>query len=133
MPVHHFLEYDRKLDERARALRREMTPQERKLWFLYLKKQPVKIYRQRVIGLFIVDFYCASAHLVIEADGASHYTEQGHAYDDERSDYLESLGLHILRFSNQQIDHDFRAVCETIGAEIEKGRRLKADASTVSP
>ena len=56
--------------ENARRLRSEMTPHERKLWYLFLRKYPVKIYKQRIIGRFIVDFYCASAKLVIELDGS---------------------------------------------------------------
>ena len=59
--------------ENARRLRREMTPHERKLWYLFLRKYPIKIYKQRIIGRFIVDFYCASAKLVIEVDGSQHY------------------------------------------------------------
>ena len=66
--------------ENARRLRREMTPHERKLWYLFLRKYPVKIYKQRIIGRFIVDFYCACAKLVIEIDGSQHYEPQGMAY-----------------------------------------------------
>ena len=65
-----------------------MTPHERKLWYLFLRKYPVKIYKQRIIGRFIVDFYCASARLVIELDGSQHYEPQGLAYDAERSQFL---------------------------------------------
>ena len=74
--------------ENARRLRREMTPHERKLWYLFLRKYPVKIYKQRIIGRFIADFYCASAKLVIELDGSQHYEPQGMAYDSERSAFL---------------------------------------------
>ena len=84
--------------ENARRLRREMTPHERKLWYLFLRKYPVKIYKQRIIGKFIVDFYCASAKLVIEVDGSQHYEPQGMAYDVERSAFLSALGLNVLRF-----------------------------------
>ncbi len=114
---------------RARELRKDMTPQERKLWYLFLRKYPVKIYKQRIIGSFIVDFYCASAKLVIEADGSQHYTEQGLAYDAERSAFLESLGLRVLRFTNQQIDDDFRSVCEAIDIAI---RERSAESDTQS-
>ena len=68
----------------ARRLRREMTPHERKLWYLFPRKYPVKIYKQRIIGMFIVDFYCASAKLVIEVDGSQHYESQGMACDADR-------------------------------------------------
>ncbi|MBQ3200672.1 MAG: endonuclease domain-containing protein, partial [Clostridia bacterium] len=94
--------------ENARRLRREMTPHERKLWYLFLRKYPVKIYKQRIIGRFIVDFYCASAKLVIEVDGSQYFESQGMAYDAERSQFLTALGLKVLRFSNRDIDRDFR-------------------------
>ena len=105
--------------ETARRLRREMTPHERKLWFLFLRKYPVKIYKQRIIGRFIVDFYCASAKLAIEVDGSQHYEPQGIAYDTERSQFLTALGLEVLRFSNRDIDRDFRGVCEQIDITIQ--------------
>ena len=97
-----------------------MTPHERKLWYLFLRKYPVKIYKQRIIGRFIVDFYCASARLVIELDGSQHYEPQGLAYDAERSQFLMSLGLEVLRFSNHDIDRDFRNVCAQIDLIIRK-------------
>ena len=97
-----------------------MTPHERKLWYLFLRKYPVKIYKQRIIGRFIVDFYCASAKLVIELDGSQHYETQGAAYDFERSEFLQAHGLEVLRFSNREIDKDFRGVCEQIDLIIQK-------------
>jgi very-short-patch-repair endonuclease len=106
--------------ENARRLRRQMTPHERKLWYLFLRKYPVKIYKQRIIGSFIVDFYCASAKLVIELDGSQHYEAQGLAYDYERSEYLKALGLEVLRFSNREIDRDFPGVCSQIDLIIQK-------------
>ena len=96
-----------------------MTPYERKLWYLFLCKYPVKIYKQRIIGRFIVDFYCASAKLVIEVDGSQHYEPQGMAYDAERSAFLSALGLKILRFSNRDVDINFRGVCEQIDLTIQ--------------
>ena len=82
----------------ARRLRREMTPQEKTLWYQFLRSYPVKIYKQRIIESFVVDFYCAEARLVIELDGSQHYTEQGKAYDEERSRdparvWLEGIAL----------------------------------------
>ena len=98
----------------ARRLRHEMTPQERKLWYEYLRTYPVKFYKQRIIESFIVDFYCAPARLVIEIDGSQHYTSQGKAYDAERSDILQQYGLQVLRFANNDIDRHFDAVCQQI-------------------
>ena len=106
--------------ENARRLRREMTPHERKLWYLFLRKYPVKIYKQRIIGKYIVDFYCATAKLVIEIDGSQHYEPQSTAYDMERSMFLSTFGLEVLRFSNRDVDRDFRGVCEQIDITIQK-------------
>ena len=108
------LPYDRHLTERAQALRREMTPQERKLWYQFLRQYPVKVYRQRVIDHFIADFYCAKAKLVIELDGSQHYTEQGKCRDAERTAILEAYGVQVLRFSNRDIRVHFEGVCMTI-------------------
>ena len=106
-----------------------MTPHERKLWYLFLRKYPVKIYKQRIIGRFIVDFYCASAKLIIEVDGSQHFEPQGKAYDIERSKFLTGLGLKILRFSNRDIDMDFHGVCEQIDMTIQK--RLQGSLSNL--
>ena len=99
---------------RARQLRKEMTPQERKLWYMFLRTFRPKFYKQRIIGPFIVDFYCEAARLIIEVDGAQHYTEQGLAYDSERTAFLESLDLRVLRFTNREIDNGFATVCTKI-------------------
>lgn len=105
----------------ARRLRREMTPQERKLWYLFLRTYPVKYYKQRIVDNYIVDFYCAAAKLVIELDGSQHFQEQEIAYDAERSEVLASHGLLVLRFSNADINERFDLVCERIN-EITKER-----------
>ena len=100
--------------ETARKLRREMTPQETKLWFEFLRSYPVKFYKQRVIEYYIADFYCARAKLVIELDGSQHYTEQGKCYDAERTAVLEGHGLMVLRFSNHEVSSNFEGVCAVI-------------------
>ena len=102
----------------ARRLRREMTPHERKLWYLFLQKYPVKIYKQRIIDKFIVDFYCAAAKLVIEIDGSQHYDGQAMIDDAERTSVLEQYGLKVIRYSNREIDREFTAVCEQIDTHI---------------
>ena len=118
-----------KLLPTARQLRQEMTPQERKLWYLFLRDYSVKVYKQRIIGSFIVDFYCHAAKLAIELDGMQHYTEQGLAYDMERSAFLAGRGITVLRFTNKEIDQDFCTVCKTIGHTIQERMRLPADGS----
>ncbi len=119
MPVTN-LPYDNRLNDRAKELRHEMTLQERKLWFRFLRDYPIKVYKQRVIEYFIVDFYCAEARLVIELDGSQHYTEQGgREYDEERSQILQEHGLKVLRFPNNDVDRHFESVCEQIHKEIQ--------------
>ena len=110
----------------ARSLRRNMTPQERKLWYGFLKDYPVKIYKQRIIASYIVDFYCASARLVIEIDGSQHYTGIGEKNDDPRSKSLENYGLKIIRFTNPEINRSFEGVCDRIDRIIR--RRTASDA-----
>ena len=100
--------------KKARELRKDMTPQERHLWYDFLRYYPIKIYKPRIIGTYIVDFYCASAKLVIEVDGSQHYDTSGMQYDAERTAFLESLGLSVVRYSNADINIRFREVCESI-------------------
>lgn len=109
-----------KLLENARRLRREMTKQERHLWYDFLRYYPVKIYKQRIIDNFIADFYCHKARLVIEIDGGQHYTEEGMAYDMERTNVLSGYGLNVLRFSNSDIDKNFEGVCTVIDEKIKE-------------
>ena len=104
---------------RARKLRREMTPQERKLWYLFLRKYLIKIYKQRIIGSYIVDFYCASARLVIEIDGSQHYEDAGKQNDYKRTAFLEKEGLMVIRYSNADINMRFDRVCESIHQYIQ--------------
>ena len=98
----------------AKILRRNMTPQERHLWYDFLRYYPVKIYKQRIIDCFIADFYCHSARLVIEIDGSQHHTNQGNARDEERTEILERYGICVLRFSNKNVDNNFEDVCNMI-------------------
>ena len=95
----------------ARSLRRNMTRQEKHLWYDFLRHYPVKIYKQRIIDNFIADFYCHNARLIIELDGSQHYTEQGQLHDEARTEILEKYGLYVLRFSNKDIDDNFEGVC----------------------
>ena len=106
-----FTGYDKKLKSRADELRKNMTQQEWNLWYFYLRNHRLKWYRQRIIDRFIVDFYCHKAKLVIEIDGMQHYTEQGIAYDVERTQVLQGYGLKVLRYTNQQLEDNFQEVC----------------------
>ena len=106
--------YNLRLTSNSQILRREMTKEEKRLWYDFLKKLPVTINRQKVIGNYIVDFYCASAKLVIELDGAQHYEEQGKQDDRIRDDYLNSIGIKVIRYTNLEIKRNFDGVCEDI-------------------
>ena len=108
--------------ENARKLRADMTPQERKLWYLFLKSYPVKVYKQRIVGPYIVDFYCASAKLVVEVDGSQHYDEEAQKKDAERTAYLNRLGLKVIRYSNADINERFDQVCQHIHQTINENR-----------
>ena len=104
----------------AQRLRREMTKEERHLWYDFFKTVGIHANRQKPIGPYIVDFYIAAAKLVIEVDGSQHYSAQGQAYDRERSEILERYGLRVLRFSNYEIDTQFSSVCDTIYQAIKE-------------
>ena len=96
------------------CLRRNMTPQERRLWYGFLAGLPVPVIRQQVIGDYIVDFYIPDAGLVIELDGSLHYTEEGEACDRRRDRELKSMGLKVARYSNTDVNRCFKGVCEDI-------------------
>jgi very-short-patch-repair endonuclease len=110
--------YNCKLIPRAREMRREMTPAEKKLWYRFLRNAPVKFRRQRPAGWYILDFYCPEKKLVIEVDGAHHYTTEGLEYDTRRTAYLESCGLKVIRFSNQDVMTGLEGVVENILAVL---------------
>ena len=103
-----------KLTANAQELRKNMTKEERNLWYNFLKELPITINKQKVIGNYIVDFYCASAKIVIELDGSQHFEEQGKRYDEKRDEYLKSLGLTVLRYSNYDVNTNFYGVCTDI-------------------
>ena len=108
-----------KLTANARALRRNMTREERHLWYDFLKDLPVMVHRQKVIGNYIVDFYIAEAKLVIELDGWQHYEDLGKAADAVRDAYLRSLGLTVLRYSNADVNYRFENVCTDILQQLK--------------
>ena len=98
----------------AKMLRKNMTKEEKHLWQDFLRAYPVRFSRQKVLGKYIADFYCAEAKLVIELDGSGHYTEEGKQYDEERTAFLEEYGLTVIRILNTEIHKNFRGVCEYI-------------------
>ena len=102
------------LTENSKKLRKNMTREERHLWYDFLKQLPVTVNRQKVIGKYIVDFYCSKYKVVIELDGSQHYEDDGINKDKERDEYLKGLGIIVLRYSNLDINKNFRGVCEDI-------------------
>lgn len=100
-----------KLTGISKVLRKNMTKEERHMWYDFLKKLPQTVNRQKVIGEYIVDFYCASAKVAIEIDGSQHYEESGIRADKKRDAYLNELGIKVLRYSNLDIQRNFQGVC----------------------
>lgn len=106
--------------DRARELRKNMTPQERHLWFDFLRKRPENWYKQRIIDFYIADFYSAKSKLIIELDGSQHFRAENVEYDEERTRILNEYGLEVLRFSNLDINENFDGVCEQINMIVCK-------------
>ena len=118
MKNNDFTGYNSKLKEQSKTLRKNMTEQERRLWYCFLRKYPIKIYRQRTIGSYIADFYCSKAKIVIEIDGSQHYTDEGMNYDENRTVAINEFGVEVIRFSNYDVDTNFEGVCLEIDREI---------------
>ncbi len=98
----------------AKILRKNMTKEESHLWYDFLRTYPVRFSRQKVLGKYIADFYCAEAKLIIELDGSGHYTDDGRQYDEERTAFLQAYGITVIRITNREIHQNFRGVCEYI-------------------
>ncbi len=112
-------EYNKENIPLAKTLRKNMTPWERKLWYDFLRSYPVRFQRQKAIGNYIVDFYCAKAGLVLELDGGGHYTTKQAEMDELRTKELEGMNLKVVRICNLDIDRNFRGVCEYIDLTVE--------------
>ena len=106
---------------RAQTLRKSATKEERHLWFDFLKNYPVQFRRQKVIGPYIVDFFCEKAKLTIELDGSQHYEGNGPEYDRKRTEFLEQVQkLQVLRFTNLEIKQNFQGVCMEIDRVVRE-------------
>jgi very-short-patch-repair endonuclease len=106
--------YQLRLKTPSRALRRDPTPAERKLWFEFLRDLPHKFTRQKPLGSYIADFYCSRLRLVIEIDGDSHFTDRGETYDAKRTAALATLNVRVIRFTNSEVVQQFEGVCSRI-------------------
>ena len=103
----------------AKALRKNMTPWERKLWYNFLRNYPVRFQRQKAIGNYIADFYCAKARLVLELDGSGHYTPEQARKDEQRTNALKAMNLAVVRICNLDIDQNFSGVCEYVDRLVQ--------------
>ena len=115
-----FLDTNKKLNSSAKILRKNMTPEEKHLWYDFLRSYPVQFNRQKVIGNYIVDFYCKKANIVIEIDGAQHYENNAVEYDKERTEYLNNVGIEVVRFVNKDINRNFENTCKYIDFVVKK-------------
>ena len=114
------MQHNGTLTSRAQFLRKNMTKEERRLWYEYLHNYPYRFRRQVTCGNYILDFYCAKAKVAIELDGSQHYKPMGQKYDAERTAYLDSLGVYVLRFSNSDVLQNLSGVCQAIDIAIQK-------------
>jgi len=119
-------EYNNKLIPTVMELKKEMTPQERLLWYLYLRSHPLRFQRQKTIGDYIVDFYCHSAKMVVEIDGSQHYSDEGKADDSKRDDFLKKYGLQTIRIADSDVNQHFYAVCQYINGAVKERMNVLA-------
>ena len=124
-------EYNKNNIPLAKTLRKNMTPWERKLWYEFLRYYPIRFQRQKAIGNYIADFYCAKAGLIIELDGGGHYTDEQKEKDNIRTAELENMDLRIIRICNLDIVRNFRGVTEYIDLTVKKS--LPQSASLTAP
>ena len=104
----------------AKELRKNMTKEERHLWYDFLREYPVKFTRQKVLGKYIADFYCAKANIVIELDGSQHYEDSGLMNDEKRTEYLCEYGITVIRISNLDVMRNFEGVCVYVDKAVKQ-------------
>ena len=114
------------LTSNARTLRKNMTKEEKHLWYDFLKSYPIRFLRQKVIDNYIVDFYCHSARLIIELDGSQHYEENSLLKDEIRTDRIEQRNLTVIRISNNEVNRNFEGVCQYIDVVVKESLRQSA-------
>ena len=117
----------------AKQLRKEMTKEERHLWYDFLRSYPVRFSRQKVLGKYIADFYSAEAKLVIELDGSQHYEDINAEKDAERTAFLEGYGLTVIRLPNNEVMRNFRGVCEYIDDAVRQSLSQKSEDCLTAP
>ena len=112
--------HNKSLVSNARNLRKNMTKEERHLWYDFLRSYPIKFLRQKILGKYIEDFYCAEAKLIVELDCSQHYETREMEYDTERTVYLEQYGIQVLRIPNNEVNQNFSGVCEYIDLAVRQ-------------
>ncbi|MBO5065658.1 MAG: endonuclease domain-containing protein [Clostridia bacterium] len=118
------------LDKYAKENRKNMTDEEKKVWYQILRGREPKFHRQRIIGNYIVDFYCPKLKLIVEIDGYQHFYEENREYDGKRTEHLEKLGFYVLRFENTEVNKDFenvRCIINNVCESLEKGIKPAPD------
>lgn len=125
--------HNAQLTHLARQLRQNMTEEERRLWYCFLRSHEARFSRQKVLGKYIADFYSAQAKLVIELDGSQHYDETNAANDKERTAFLEEYGLKVIRIPNNELNKNFRNVCEYIDTTAKQRMKLTNKSSKENP
>ena len=118
--------HNKQLVPLAKQLRKEMTKEERHLWYDFLRTYPIRFSRQKVLGKYIADFYSAEAKLVIELDGSQHYEDHNIVKDAARTAFLEGYNLRVLRIPNNEISRNFRGVCDYIDAVVKQSLSQKS-------
>ncbi|MBO5022352.1 MAG: endonuclease domain-containing protein [Clostridia bacterium] len=111
---------NKKLTPNAQILRKNMTKEERHLWYDFLSTYPIQFKRQKVVGRYIADFFCPKAKIIIEIDGSQHFSEDGLQYDKERTDFLNKFGIMVIRLTNIDINQRFRSSCEFIDLKVKE-------------
>ncbi|MBR2616787.1 MAG: DUF559 domain-containing protein [Clostridia bacterium] len=119
--------YKRRLKKYAQNLRKHMTSEERDLWYKFLKRFPVTVKRQVMIGEYIVDFYIAARKSVIEIDGLQHERQEDKQKDEKRDGELQKLGITVLRYTNQEINENFNAIGEDILRRLQISLEMLKD------
>ena len=112
--------HNKQLVPLAKQLRKEMTKEERHLWYDFLRTHPIRFSRQKILGRYIADFYSAEAKLVIELDGSQHYEDGNVEKDAERTAFLERYDLTVIRIPNNEVNSNFRGVCEYIDNAVRQ-------------
>ena len=112
--------HNKSLVSNAKNLRKNMTKEELHLWYDFLRCYPNNFLRQKILGKYIVDFYCAEAKLIVELDGSQHYEEKEMKYDAERTNYLEQYGIRVLRIPNNEVNQNFSGVCQYIDLAVKQ-------------